>query len=135
MTHTDLLEPMGIEASLKALGELRDGWLDGYGYAPDRAALHQLASAVEERFDRDLPPPWLYPTPDGGVQAEWTLGDWAISLDISLPAFKADYQALNLRTDEQHDVELALDTEAGWQKLNAALKALHQSVIGAHQSR
>jgi len=104
MNTLDVLEPLDITDRLEALGELDDGWLNGVGRAPDRAALCRLADAFERHYDRGLPAPWLYPTAEGGVQAEWTLGQWDISLDISLPALSADYQALNLSTEEQHDV-------------------------------
>jgi len=124
MSAADVLEFPEITDRLETLGKLRDGWLNGLGSAPDRTALRRLAEAFEQYYDNELPLPWLYPTAEGGVQAEWTFGDWDISLDISLPAFTADYQALNLRTEEQHDDVLVLDAKTGWHRLNAALKTL-----------
>jgi len=124
----DVFEPLDITERLEALGELDDGWLNGMGRAPNRADLLKLEEGFERYYDKGLPLPWLYPTAEGGVQAEWTLGQWDVSLDISMPAFTADYQALHLRTQEQHDEEMSINTETGWRRLNAALRALYMGV-------
>ncbi len=81
--HVTSLDPLDIETRLEELAQLQDGWLDGKGRAPDRASFIRLAQAFDERFSTDLPLPHLYPTPEGGVQAEWTLGPWEVSLEIS----------------------------------------------------
>lgn len=63
--------PLKVSDRLEELRNLPDGWLDGDGAAPSSEA---LASA--ERFlgflEADVPAPVLYPTPEGGCQAEWS---------------------------------------------------------------
>ncbi|MCW8166403.1 hypothetical protein D8B22_05215 [Verminephrobacter aporrectodeae subsp. tuberculatae] len=116
-----------IETRIAELIQLQDGWLDGKGRAPDRAALLRLAQAFAAHYSPDLPLPRLYPTAEGGVQAEWSQNGWEVSLEITLPAMTAEYQALHLRTGEIRELGLSLadDAEAaGWRALNAALKAL-----------
>jgi hypothetical protein len=119
---------MDIETRLEELAKLRDGWLDGQGRAPERAALLRLAHAFDEHYAPDLPLPYLYPTADGGVQAEWTLGAWDVSLEITLPAMKAHYQALHLKTGESRELDLTLDDDADWTTLNASLKAVQEGM-------
>lgn len=127
--HITPLDPLDIETRLEELAQLRDGWLDGKGVAPDRAALVRLAQAFDEQYEPDLPLPYLYPTAEGGVQAEWTLGQWEASLEITLPGLSAQFQALHLATGETRDLELSLvdDDGTGWTALNTALAALQRS--------
>jgi hypothetical protein len=126
--HITPLDPLDIETRLEELAQLRDGWLDGKGRAPEGNALLLLAQAFDEYYAPDLPLPYLYPTAEGGVQAEWTLGAWDVSLEITLPAMEAHYQALHLKTGESSelDLTLAIDDGAGWEKLNTSLKAVQK---------
>jgi hypothetical protein len=113
---------MDIDPRLEELAHLSDGWLNGEGRAPERAALLRLAQTFDEHYAPNLPLPYLYPTAEGGVQAEWTMGAWDVSLEITLLAMKAHYQALHLKTGESRELDLALDDNAGWTTLNALLK-------------
>ena len=63
-----------IDTRLDALRGLQRGWLDGEGepipeahLATVREALHRLTA------DAPIPSPYIYPTPDGGLQAEWDM--------------------------------------------------------------
>ncbi len=73
--------------------------------------------------------PHLYPTPEGGVQAEWTLGPWEISLEITLSNMAADYQAVHTATGETRGQTLLLAAEdgTGWAALNEALAQLQEA--------
>ena len=119
--------PMDIDARLRELALLSDGWLDGNGRALDGKALAKLARAFEARFAPELPPPYLYPTPEGNVLAEWSLGAWEVSLEIALDDFSADFQALHTGSGEERESALSLDPQRqpdGWETLNANLAAL-----------
>lgn len=72
-----------------------------------------------------------HPTPEGGVQAEWELGQWEVSLEIALPSMAAEYQAVNLTTSESHELELSLaaDDVASWTELNNALTQLQEGNV------
>ena len=123
------MDPLDIETRLEELAQLQDGWLDGKGRAPDRASLIRLAQAFDEGFSPDLSLPYLYPTPEGGVQAEWTLGRWEVSLEITLPTLNADYQAVHTATGETREQTLLLAAEdgSGWTALNEALAQLQEA--------
>ena len=108
-------------ASLEALRALHDGWLDGKGVAPDKQGLQRLAENFETHFGTEIPLPYLYPTSEGNVQAEWTLGAWEVSIEIDLNAQRGEYQAVNVYGQETQDQVLAMDTPEGWATLNATL--------------
>ena len=80
-------DPQDVTFRLEELAALQNGWLDGTGVAPDKDALPKLARLFDTSFDSDLPLPFLYPIPEGGLQAEWNLGDWSVTLEIELEHF------------------------------------------------
>ena len=118
-----------LRPRLVALAQRQDGWLDGKGRAQDRAALICLAQTFNEGVSPNLPLPHLHPTPEGGVQAEWTLGAWEVSLEIALPGLAADYQAVHTATGETREQTLLLAAEdgSGWAALNQALAQLQEA--------
>lgn len=129
--HITPLDPLDIETRLEELAQLQNGWLDGKGLAPHPEGLCLLTQAFDEYFAANLPLPYLYPTAEGGIQAEWTLGDWEVSLEITLPTLQAEYQALHLKTGESHELELALTVveDGGWSTLNDAIQALQRKQV------
>ncbi len=123
--HVSALDPLDVETRLEELAKLKAGWLEGKGEPLDPAALRALAQDFDTYFDPDLPLPYLYPTAEGGIQAEWSLDGWDVSLEIQLPARTAQYQALHLPTDQMHEDALSLvQGQDEWSKLNAMLKGL-----------
>ena len=108
------------------LSQLRDGWLNGEGLALQPEGLQWLSDAFELNYDYELPLPHLYPTPEGGVQAEWMFGREDVSLNVDLERKVGAYNRLNLDTDDAEDAEIALDDDTGWQKLNGMLTTLQQ---------
>jgi hypothetical protein len=129
--HVTPLDPLDTTLRLNQFAALEDGWLDGNGKAPAKEELEWLAEAFESDFDSDLPLPYLYPTAEGGVQAEWNLNDWAVTLEIEINSRKAQYQALNLNTLSSKDLELALGDDTGWKALNDELKQLDAEQVEA----
>lgn len=122
--HVSPLDPLDVSARMEELAELRDGWLDGKGHAPERSALNWLARSFEVNFDPDLPLPYLYPTAAGGIQAEWSIDNWEVTLDIDLPKQTAEYQALHLTSQNCTECILDLSQPSAWQQLNESLKQL-----------
>ncbi|MBH2019537.1 MAG: hypothetical protein I8H91_08245 [Burkholderiales bacterium] len=122
--HISPLDPLDVTLRLEALAALHDGWLDGKGLAPNQPGLDWLATAFEENFDTSLALPYLYPTAEGGIQAEWSLGTWEISLEIDLATHKAEYQAANIHSDAITELELNLDLNETWQQLNQELRVI-----------
>lgn len=63
------------QARLLELCQLEDGWLDGEGIRMN-AESSDSAWAICNRVEKDgYPFPGLFPTPEGGIQLEWILGD------------------------------------------------------------
>lgn len=120
--HVSPLDPLDVTLRLEELAALKDGWLDGKGQAPAPKKLQQLAALFEANFDADLPLPHLYPTPEGGIQAEWSLGDWEASLEINLDTQAGVYQALKLSDRQSYEHILSLNSVEDWKTLNEALK-------------
>lgn len=128
--HISLLDTLDVTLRLDEIAELKDGWLDGNGVAPNPEKLRLLAKAFDNSFKADLQLPHLYPTPEGGIQAEWSLDDWEVTLDINLTTLQAAYQAIRMAApttglqhqDNNREYTLALDKNEGWTQLNEALR-------------
>lgn len=99
--HLSLLDPNDIAARIEELKTLRHGWLDGKGLAPSEAGLRWLVERFEHSYPDELPLPYLYPTAEGGIQAEWSLGEHEITLEIDIDRHRGDWHSLNMSTDEE----------------------------------
>lgn len=111
------LDPLDVAAQLDEMRGLSDGWLDGQGLAPDPKGLDWLARAFEEHWPDGLPKPRMYPTPEGGVQAEWSIGSYRPSLEIDLALQTAYGHLYDLRTKESQEKDLDLNEVKDWRWL------------------
>jgi hypothetical protein len=119
--HISPLDPLDVTLRLDEIADLKDGWLDGKGIAPVPEKLRWLAGAFDSYFKTALPLPYLYPTAEGGVQAEWSLADWEVTLEIDLATQSAHYQAVNVANNETKEHEITLSEDDGWTTLNELL--------------
>jgi len=122
--HISPLDPMDVGARLEELALLNDGWLEGKGAAPRADDLEWLTGQFEANYSDGLPAPYLYPTGEGGVQAEWSLGDWEVTLDIDLKSRLAYWHALDQSSDDESEQELDLSSLVGWEWLADRLSSL-----------
>lgn len=82
-----------------------DGWRGDGSRGPREECLAR-SKGILTRLLADypnVPKPQVYPTPEGGIQAEWVRGNWSVDV-----AFAADEEiitasAVNAETDEQGD--------------------------------
>lgn len=96
---------------LASFREINNGWLDGEGLAVSEWA-NVIARGVLARLlveNNDLPNPSIYPTPVGGIQAEWALGRWMV--DLTFPPDEASIKAEATHVDRGE--ERAASFEAG----------------------
>ena len=131
-THTH--DPLDIVRQLAEMKALKDGWAngmqpayqwgEGYGKAPDSHGLDWLAEKFAVNYAADLPRPYLYPTPGGGVQAEWSLGTYEVSLEIDLIAHSAEWHCLDVQTDQSDELNLNLEQEDAWMHVSTRLRQL-----------
>lgn len=112
--HISLLDPLDVSARLEEFAQLKDGWLEGKGLAPSRQGLQWLSRTCESNLPDDLPFPYAYPTPEGGVQMEWGLGDNEVSMVIDLASQAAEWHALNLKTGAETSRSLSLNETSDW---------------------
>ena len=79
--ESDLTPPYQTDLSAR-LNELRLG----RGRPLPDGGLDWLSAAFDRWYPRDLPRPFLFATPDGGLQATWAAPPFAPSLDVDLAA-------------------------------------------------
>ncbi|MCE1226499.1 MAG: hypothetical protein LWW87_08450 [Geobacteraceae bacterium] len=127
--HIRVLDKLDVPTRLEELSALEDGWLNGSGRALDPVGLKQISDLFDTYYDNALPLPYIYPTAEGGIQAEWTFGVWEATLDLNLVSFEAEYQALNVTTGMCNDENFNLNDAACWQQMNEALKLLMREVV------
>jgi hypothetical protein len=94
---------------LKTLEEVPDGWLDGDGRRPTEDVLTFVRLVLQRLLvdHRSIPRPKVFPTPDGGLQAEWVLGSWAAEARFSPSGEFLALEATNADTMEEHEHRLA----------------------------
>lgn len=119
-----LLDSMDVASRLDEFRILKNGWFEGKGQPPKPEGLDWLTERFEICYSDELPLPFLYPTAEGGVQAEWSLGGWEISMDIDLKTKQAYWHQLNSTTDEDTDQEIDLSTVGGWEWIGERISEL-----------
>jgi hypothetical protein len=117
-----LLDPLDIPSRLDEFARLEDGWLEGIGRAPDKHGLAWLAAEFERQYPDDLPRPYLYPMEDGGVQAEWVLGDAEASLDIDILRQTGIWHSLERGTGKHEERTLQLTSADDWKWLAGRIR-------------
>jgi hypothetical protein len=122
--HISLLDPLDVAARLDELRCLRDGWFEGKGIAPEEKELDWLLSVFKQFYPGDLPLPFLYPTVEGGIQAEWSLDPYEISLEIDLGERKGEWHRLDTLNDKDENRVLNLGNAQDWQWLVEQIKRI-----------
>jgi hypothetical protein len=113
-----------LTARWNELKSLQNGWLDGKGVAPDSADIDWLARSFNSHYSDELPEPFVYPTAEGGVQAEWTINGHDLSLEIDLTSHKGQWHCVDLKTGADSFDELDLDNDQGWARLVERVRQL-----------
>ena len=115
--HISILDPLDIGARIDEFKSLKAGWLDGQGIPPPHDGLDWLVASFNSSYPDNLPLPYLFPTPEGHVLAEWELKPWSPSLEIDLAKKQGVWHVLNLETDEEETKELDLTKADDWKWL------------------
>ncbi len=118
-------DPLDISARLRELRLLKDGWLDGQGVALPDEGLNWLSQAFDQHYPEDLPLPCLYPTEDGGIEAEWSLGYNEVTLEIDLGAGSGYWHSLNMKTNAEDEQTLDLKDEKFWKWLTSEIQGMN----------
>lgn len=83
-------------------------WLDGDGRATDPEVILRARALLESMLDGGVPQPRVFPVPDGGLQAEWTIGDREISVAVE-PGGSLYVISVNVASGESQDLTLRED--------------------------
>ena len=124
MTGITLLDPLDLDLQFAELAALKDGWLDGQGRALPSSELERLRSAFANNYPEGIPPPHLYPTESGGVQAEWTLGETDVELEVDLHTHRGQWSELGQGSDLTGERMLDLTQSADWELMVARIRTL-----------
>lgn len=117
-----MLDPLDVPARLDELRTLKDGWLDGKGFAPRAAGLDWLAAAFEQHYPGDLALPRLFPTAEGGIQAEWSVETWEISLEINVQRRTGVWHAVDFQFGGTVERVLNLKRKEEWRWLAGEIR-------------
>lgn len=125
ISQVSLLDPMDVPARLDELRNIKDGWLEGKGVAPFHLGLDWLSVSFEHYFPDDLPLPYLFPTPEGGIEAEWRLGTHSVIFGIDLDTRRGDWLQYDRRlADDEHSKELDLNEDGDWNWIASEIRRL-----------
>ncbi len=101
-------------------------WGDGLGKAPSPEGLDWLAGQMEDHYRNDLPHPYLYPTTDGGVKIEWSMGPFEAGLRVDLSTKTGKWFCVNVDTDWVFERHLDPNNAIDWMWIVAELKWLRK---------
>lgn len=124
--HVSLLDTLDVASQIDDLRLLQDGWLEGGGRSLSPDGLDWLSAIFDGYYPDELALPRIYPTEDGGVQAEWMLGKNDVSLEIDLDKRRGFWHQLDLETDSDLSDELDLSGDDGWRWVIARLRELNE---------
>lgn len=115
----DLREKLDLDRRLAALAELPDGWLDGSGTQIPRGTLIRLGELLKAAEGEGLPRPYLYPTPEGQVQAEWSFVGAEVSACFNVHADTVSCVGVHTKSGAQRDEDIDLRDAQGLKRLIA----------------
>ena len=120
------LDPLDVPARLDEFRKMRNGWLEGGGRAPDHAGLDWLSDSFERHYPDDSPLPHTYPTPEGGVEMEWSFGSQSVILEIDLEKRLGDWLGFDKESDEEDSYKLVMSDNTGWKRIAAEIRLLSE---------
>ena len=128
--HADTPTQHDVRSRLDEFRKLEDGWLDGQGLAPSQSGLDWLTDSFDRHYPPEIGLPHLYPTFEGGIQAEWSFPTREINLEVNLQTHQADWYNLDLESDEDEIKTLNLDDDDMWgwiaRKVVGMVGSLHE---------
>ena len=105
---------------------MTDGWLDGEGVAPQRDQLDWLADTFDLNYPDDLPLPHTFPTPNGQIEMEWTLGPHSVTLEVDLAKRRGDWLSYGVESTQEETRTLDLNGHEDWSWLTGRIRSFTQ---------
>jgi hypothetical protein len=124
VSRVEPLDPLDVAWRLSELAKLQPGWMDGEGERLSAAGLDWLSTRWEAMWT-ELPLPYLYPTLNGGVEAEWPglTGEASLSIDF---ASKHGMWVSSNDPFDAHETDFDLSTDEGWRLLEHAVSKIYE---------
>lgn len=113
-TTLEFLEANDVDMRVDELLVLKEGWLDGSGTAPSKAGLEWLRKELTDHWPDDIALPYLYPTPEGGICAEWSSVDCEITAEIDLVTKQVVFISSRMSDGESEEKLFELSDSANW---------------------
>ena len=123
------LDPLDVPARLHEFQTLSDGWYEGHGLAPKQKGLDWLSRQFDQYFSPQAPLPYTYPTPEGGVRLEWTLGDANCVLEVDLEDHSGSWLWFDLQSDAEDEASINMEEEEAWTWLATELQSKLVTVL------
>ena len=124
--RANIRDPLDISAQLDDLRLMKNGWLEGEGLVPPHEGLDWLSQAFTDHYPENLPLPHLYPTEEGSVQAEWSLGPKEVSLEIELRSHSGKWHVLDMETNDVSERTLNIEDAGDWKWLVEHIRQMNQ---------
>ncbi len=124
----NILESRDVGFRLEEIGLLNKGWYDGEGVGFNTSELNRFHVLFENHFATDLPLPNIFPTPEGQIQLEWSIGDHEASIEVNLQSLEGEFDILDCDSDESEEAHLNLNSEDAWKVVNAKILKLSETV-------
>lgn len=101
--------PTTLERQMELLAALDDGWYDesSHGYEP--AELQWVSTLLRSAITAfELPTPYIYPTPEGRVRAEWSTSDSEVIVNVDPHGRSAEVIVANLKSGATGELSIAV---------------------------
>jgi hypothetical protein len=100
-----------FDERLNEIARAEEGWYEPGNPSPTPGAVEAMRNFVKLAvLEVGAHAPYLYPLPDGGVGAEWTIGTWEASANIAPDGSAVEFHAIN--TSSMHELQDELKTDA-----------------------
>lgn len=99
-----------LDQQFEDLRALAGGWFEPGTPPLDREGLEKFQRVLEGATAKlRITTPHVYPVPEGGVSAEWSLPEWEVSATASFGDMKLELFGTHLATDEHKEREVSLE--------------------------
>ncbi|WP_028987567.1 hypothetical protein [Thermicanus aegyptius] len=105
------------------LSLLKDGWFDGEGKALDKNGVKWFTDLFKSFYPEELPMPYVFPTIDGGIRLEWSIGPHEVSLESNLKTKNGYWHVLNVENEQVEERELSLDRKKDWDFISERIES------------
>lgn len=99
-----------FESRLEEITATPAGWYDDKNPAPSTSAIEAMRRLLVDVSMQPVPLPHLYPLPNGGIAAEWTIGAWEASAEVDETGSQVNLNAVNTDTVEMVDMVIDLQS-------------------------